>query len=40
MTTEHFFLQRLAIAAGQLAENLALVVTQLFAHRRNQECAP
>src|SRR6516162_515267 len=33
-------LQRLAIAAGQLTEDLALVLTELFAHRPNQECPP
>jgi hypothetical protein len=33
-------LPRLALAAGQLAENLALVPTEGFAHCRNQECAP
>ena len=33
-------LQRLALPAGQLAEDLALVLTELFAHRRNQKCPP
>jgi hypothetical protein len=33
-------LQRLALPAGQLAEDLPLVLTELFAHRCNQECPP
>jgi hypothetical protein len=33
-------LQRLMLPAGQLAGDIALVLTELFAHRRNQECPP
>jgi hypothetical protein len=33
-------LQRLALAAGKLGEDLALVLTELFTHRRNQQCPP
>src|SRR6266576_1428616 len=33
-------LQRLALPAGQLGEDLALVLAELFPHRRNQQCAP
>ena len=33
-------LQRLALPAGQFGEDLALVLPELFAHRRNQERPP
>jgi hypothetical protein len=33
-------LQRLAIAAGERSECRALVLTEGFTHRRDQECPP